>query len=249
MAWELAVTDNADGTGAYVEVGAGSGADFNIERCTVSAGSFGAWSVTNLAPLSGSASVTVTGTGYYRWRVVDANTSAVLVPVVPGYLYQPITDEGDSVYERCLVMIRDRVEALGLTTKEGTELPIVIRQAGDNNQANVSYPCVLIGMIDQAEGDAGGNNQNYDLAYTVLALIVERTQWHADANRARYLQWRERIHKRVHQQRWDLRVPEVWKVECKAGAVISAPESEKRLEYREGLLACQCFARHRKNTA
>jgi len=249
VAWELAVTDLANGNGAIVSIGAGSGVDFNVERSEVAVSSYGAWTVVNDDPLSGSGNLTVSGLGYYRWRIVDAITSAVLAPVVPGYLFQTATAEGDSVYERCLTMLRDRIEGLGLTTKEGTELPIVIRQAGDNNQANISYPCILLGFIDQAESDAGGNSQNYDYAYPVLAQVVERTQWHADANRARYLQWRERIHVRTNQQRWDFRVPEVWKVECKPGAVISAPESKDRLDYREGLLAFQCFARHRKNTA
>lgn len=229
----LTVTDLADGTGATVAVVPDGPSAYRVQRATVTASAVGAYSNV-IGPTAGDIEEDVSGTGYYYWRMVDDSTSAVLV----GPTYQPATAQGDSVYERCLVMMKDKITGLSLSGLTGG---VFIRQMAEEN--NLTFPCILLSIAGRAETLLGGTNEQDDYGYPVVVQIVERCAATTDVNRARHLMWREKIHRSIDQRRWDLRVPEVWKVEVQPAPVISIPETEAQKDYRDGLLTALCVAR------
>lgn len=247
MAWTFTVTDEGDNSGATVAV-TGSGSAYKVQRQTVAVDSVGSWTDV-VSSTSSEATTTVGGTGYYRWRLIDTGTSALVAPtnVGVGYYYQPATQEGDSVYERCIVMLKERIEGLNLTMVGGAAVGVYDRQMG--NAINIEFPAIILAIAGEAEELLGGSNRSDDYGYPVIIYIAERTAAKADERRARHLFWREQIHRRIDQQRWDLRVPEVWTCRVRTGPVIDIPKTEENQDYRTGSLAVTCVARQQRNTA
>jgi hypothetical protein len=238
----IEVVDNADGTGATVTITGSLGGTVQIRRSAVAVDG-PILPAVQVGSTVGNGTTTVAGIGYWNWYAYEN------IAYYTDEIYVPTTLHGDSVYERCLVMLKDRIDDLGLTTVSGDPLNVVIQQAGDNNQTNLSYPCLLLAILGQAEEVGPFDNQRDSIGYPILAQIIERTPWELDTYRGRMLQWREKIRRRVNNQKWDARVKEVWKVEVLPAPVISVPESERRLVYREGLMLFRCLAVERRNTA
>lgn len=243
MAFTLTITDLANGTGARINVTPGVGEDaieYRLQRAeqgTASLGDYenvGPWEPDPLTGPSGEG--TIDGTGYYQWRVIQDSDDSVLA----GPIYQPATAEGDSIHERCLVMLQDKMlhmiehgQLVGLES-------VLIRGGGDNT--NTSYPAAILMLADgRAEEDLGGGSQHDLVGYPVAVVIADRVAWKKDLLRARLLSWRQQLWEAINGQRWDLRVPEVYQTLVRPAAIL--PPFDGVTEYRESWLTLVCCAR------
>jgi len=240
----LTITDNADGTGVSASCVYSTGGTVSLYKATVSASGIGSYSVASTRSNTGAFTFSpAIATGYYAWYATAGSDTTTVVRC-------NATDEGDSVHERCLTMISDRIAGLNLTNVNGNTLTVYKRQM--NDESNVSYPAFILSIAGQPEDILGGNNQEDDIGYNVTVSIVERCAAETDIHRARYLMWRDRIRAALHNKpgsRFDARVPECWNCIVKPGAVIDIPETKEQADYRYGLLTVQCVCRVRRQAA
>ena len=244
MSLTLTITDNADGTGVSASCVYSGGGTVSLYQATVSASGIGSYTLAATRSSTGAFTFSPdVPVGYYSWyATAGADTT---LPVRCN-----ATLEGDSVHERCLVALGDRIAALGLTTVGGEAVSVFLRQM--NDEANVSYPAFVLSIAGQAEQVVGGNNQDDNLGYLVTVSIAERCKADADVHRARYLMWRDRIVRGVANRpgsRWDARIPECWAVNVQPGPVIDVPTTEKQGDYRVGLVSFVFVCRQRRLTA
>lgn len=231
MALAIAVTDNEDTTATVTVSGAGS------STVTIKRGVYGVTgTLTDTATVGlivGDGDVIVAGAGLWGWYAqIGAGTPT-------STTYKPITDGGDSVHERCLVMVKDRIDSLELPGLAGG---VFIRQMG-GRPLTLQFPCIVLTIAGLSETDEGGTNLHDHVGYPIGVQVAERCAATADEHRGRHLSWRNRIRNAVNHQHWDLRVPEVWKCVASNGAIISVPETDADLNYRVGLLTINCVAR------
>lgn len=225
MSWSIAVHDLGNNTGARVDyVGDGATA-FRIRRATVSRTGYGAYSDANAA-LTGSGSVTISGIDYYSWQMVnDASGS-----VVAGPVFQPATAGGDSIWERLLVAITDRITALALPDYE------ILDAFWPNAVAKKFVPFISVTPSNQPPQLGDGEIEDTDMLYSAMVCIVERFSGSVSTRRPQFLHAVERLQQSLcHvEPNWDYRVPEVYSVTATPAAFVDADHVD-----REKLRYCQ----------
>lgn len=240
MALTLAITDNANGTGGVATISGSLGGNVALYRRTVAASSLSI--PTQVSSRFGDGTITgLSALGYYSWYAIEAES------ITSNTVFQPMTANGDSIYDRCLVMLKDRIDGLQLTTIGGQAVGTYIRQLG--SMADVSLPCILLMIADQIPELMGGGNMRDIYGYRIAGVIVESTAPESDENRDRYLMWHEKVHRRTDQQRWDLRVPELDRVEVQPGPIIASPKPEDGPLKKFGWIGWRCVARQVRNAA
>lgn len=244
MALTLSVTDNADGTGVSASCVYSSGGTVSLYRATVAASGIGSYSVvttrSNTGPFTFSPATAV---GYYSWYATAGSDTTTAV-------YVNATAEGDSVHERCLTALSDRLSGLQLASVTGTQISIFTRQM--NEPTNVSYPALVLSIAGQPEDVLGGPNDRDDFGYNVTVSIAEQCSADADIHRARHLMWRDKIRAAIHNKpasRWDARLPECWNCVAKPGPVIDIPQTGEHGDFRVGLLTVQFICRVRRQAS
>ena len=229
MALTLTISDNADGTGAVATVAGSSGGSVTINRASVTASAIGSYAPAGSR--TGDGTVSVSGTGYYYWQAVEGSTSSTAT-------YKPTTTDGDSVWNRCVTMIADRIKAIPLTTIGSSS---VFDKVLNDLDTNVP-PCVVVSPTGESERPYGGPIAHDDTGYPIAVMLVEDVTDNVEASRGRFFKWRERIHRVLENQIFDLRVPEVWNVAIEPAPAIATGEiKENRI--RMGLLTAVCIAR------
>lgn len=200
MPWELTVTDLQTGGGASVSVGAATGDEWIVQRATVTSAGVGAYA-TVVGPLTGSGTTGVTGVDYYMWRLVDNVTSDILA----GPTFQPTTTGGDSIWNRAVVVVKDRIKDEVLPTIGTTNVH-------DKLLANLyvlTLPCIVVTPTGTTLRENGGTNERDDIGYPMDVMLIEKVADDVEAVRNRFLYWTERCHDLLRNQNWeDARLPE-----------------------------------------
>jgi hypothetical protein len=221
------VVDKADGTGAVLTVTGSSGGVVTANRATVTVSSLGAFASTGVTRVGD-------GTGYYRWNVTEGVSTS-------NEIYQPATAEGDSIWDRCVTMIADRIRSLNLPGLTGgvvtdKELPLL---------NELTYPCVVLTTANEQEESAGDSNMTDDITYPVIITVGEDRGDDAQNYNQRWKMWRERIRNSINEHRWDYRVFEVWKVVAVPGVALDATHLNQ-VKHAFGLLTANCVAKVRR---
>lgn len=248
MAFIATVTDNLDGTATVVVNAGGSSAGYFVHRAEQAVSSLGSYAVPSSpsqgSGLTGNTTTTFSGSGYFRWKLVAASGGATLA----GPEYLPIFEGGDSVYDRCLVMVKDRIAALDLPSV--TSGHVYLREIPVLEDGTMETPCVVVSDYGQQEEVRSGTNGQDDYAYPVSVLFIESQSPQGDEEevRRRNLRTREAIHRAIdHIAPWDSRVPEVYQCEVRPAEVIS-PEWEQEYGVRASGLVVNCIARQNRGT-
>ncbi len=225
MSWSIAVHDLKDGTGARVDyVGDGATA-FRIRRATVAASGYGSYADVGTA-LTGSGSAIVSGTGYYSWQMVNDGSGSV----VAGPVYQPATHGGDSIWERLLVALTDRIAALALHEYE------VLDSFWPNVVAKKFVPFISVTPSNQPPTIGDGEIEDTDILLPAMICVVERFSGPVSTRRPQFLHAVQRLQQSLcHvEPNWDYRVPEVYAVRAEPVAIVDADHVD-----REKLRYCQ----------
>jgi hypothetical protein len=235
VALGVTIQDQANGSGALATVAGSSGGSVAMWRAPVTASAIGTY--VSVTSRTGDGTITVGGTGYYSWYAVEGVTQTSAV-------YQPITAEGDSVAERCLVMVKDRIEALSLP---GLDSGHVYAKALLGDQLDVEYPCVVVSFDSQAETPRGGTNMHDIVAVNIrVDAIDNRVGANGDEFRAQALNWRQRISRAIDHSHWDARVPEVMWAEVQPNQVFEL--SRENTLARWGVVTVSCVSRLLRGT-
>jgi hypothetical protein len=233
MALAHSVADSADGTGVVVTISGSSGGTVTVNKATVSVSAIGAYS--SAGTRTGDGTIGVSGTGYFSWYVSEGATTTTPT-------YQPATDGGDSVWERCLTMVKDRIVTLSLPAiTSNTNVKVLADLDG------LTLPTVIVSPTGESERYLGGPVGRDDVGYPVAVMLLQSTADDVEATRARYLRWRQRVERALHNGKWDERVPEVYTVTVEpAAAIDTGVVSEDRV--RLGMLTAVCVARMSRGT-
>ena len=239
MPLTLTISDNFDATANVTASGTGGGT-IRIMRASVAVG--GAGSYSEVGTISGDGSTSINGGGYYNWyleKTGSATTSTTYFPVLAG---------GNSVYDRCLTMIADRIKTLDLPSVDSSH--VYVREIPVLEDGTMETPCVVVSDYGQQEEVREGTNGQDDYAYPVSVLFIESQspQGDDDEARRRNLRIREAIHRAIdHIAPWDLRVPEVYQCEVRPAEVINA-DWEQQYSIRASGLVVNCIARQNRGT-
>lgn len=237
MALAIAITDNANAT-ATVTVSGSSGGTVQIRRHVYGPdGNEG--SEFTVGTRVGDGTLIIAGAGYWNWYAYingSTYTSEVYVRVTVG---------GDSIYDRCLDMLKDRIESLDL---DGLDT-VYVNKVAPVDIANLDFPCVMLTLADQAEEKVTVENMRDDITYTVSVTILDRIEAADNSNRGRFLHWRRRIERAIDNQRWDYRVPTVWKCETRPAQVVASAETTGLPELTQGGLIVACISREYRGVA
>lgn len=245
MALTLQVRDLGNGLGAKVKVTGTPTSGVQIYRATVTVSGIGAYSVVQTPVVIGT-EYTVAGTGYYWWKATDGS-------VTSNIEYQATSDGdtyGSDPWSRSITMIQDRIEALDLdwTWLGGVEgVPIVHyyfspKSDEDSSPLNIPSPCVLLTIAGEIETIEDKTNQQDDIIYPVVISIVEKKHQNPESNRGRILWHRWRIHRALHDQQWDYRVPECWRIRVRPAQVLHTSWLEQAA-VRWSLMTALCICR------
>lgn len=238
MTLTLTLTDNYDGT--VTAAGSGtSGATCKVYRGTYAV-SGPEYPMTLQGSFVGDSSVTVSGEGYWNWRL-DAG-----IGLSTEEVYFPVHEGGDSVYDRCLTMVADRISSLSL---DGVGDRVYVREVPVTDTGLIELPCIVVTDYGQQEDTIGGGSTFDDYAYPVSVVMLDTVSPGSDdpEQRRRGLRWREAIHRACDHQSWDRRVPEVYECEVQPAQVID-PTWEQQYSYRMSGLVVKCQARQLRGT-
>jgi hypothetical protein len=233
VAVTLTVTDLANGNGATVVVaddGLPSGeTTWFLKRAVVTAAGAGVY-LTLTSGTGPAPGETISGVGYYSWKLTDAFDVTLAGPT-----FQTTTSEGDSVWNRCLVMVADRITAANLSG-----LTVYTKFWPDID--NMTFPCALVTNTGLQERFASATNLRDDVVYPVSVELGHKLDGNLESRWAQALYYRHKLERAFASSRFDERVPEVWLTESEFGP-FAEPEAVRDQRMRLGLFTVQCHAR------
>lgn len=233
MAWTMTPTDVADASGASVVV-SGTGSAYKVQRAPVTVTGTGSY-VDKVGPTSSGGTTVVAGLGYWMWQLIDSGSSAVL----DGPDYVPATAEGDSVWDRCLVMVADRLAAIGIPWIDADRIFTKVMPTDIDLSVG---PAVLVTATNLTAEVVNQTNKRDDVVYPVTIVVDEATPNDLNAHRQRFLKAAHQIDRAFSNQSWDARVPEVWIVNSIPGTTFDGQTIHDNRE-RYSLNTIKCKAR------
>lgn len=255
MITSFKVKDNADGTGAaiYAVSSLAGTPTTTIARAQVAVGGVGSYANVGTIVAPATTTGTIAGTGYWSWRATDTDN-------VPVYVYQPATAEGDSLWERYLVMIADRIDSLNLPgLPSGVYYDIPSPGAppfgvyvGTSPKLNLlPRPVIVCYTLGQSEEKSTEPQpmQTDDIIYPVFIEMIGPQQIDdLEVWRRRWSFYRERIDRAINEQRWDARAgTELLNVVHSPGIAVSV-DLLKGIRTRVGSSTAKCLARMWRGT-
>lgn len=151
---------------------------------------------------SGVATLTVTPAAYgrYSWLAVQLTAGGDADNLSQSY-YRPLVDPAyRSVWERCILGVKDTVDGLALDGISSAKIvaqwwPKILRDM------EPSPPCVLISPFGAEEYPPTGVNDEDDVGYPVVVVMVDKVNQESAGNITRDLLWREQISRVLRFQR------------------------------------------------
>lgn len=236
MALSLSIADSANGNGGVATISGSSGGTVTVNRATATASAIGSYS--SAGSRTGDGTVSLTGTGYFYWYASEGATTTSVT-------YQPLTANGDAIWDRCVTMVADRIKALNLPIIGSTYVYDKVLPDLDAlmpRSTPVDY-IVAVTATGERERMLGGPVGRDDIGYPCLIMLIHRVESDVETVRGRYYRARDRIERALTNQGYfDLRVPEVHNITTEpAPAIDTGQIAEDRV--RLGLLTAVCVAR------
>lgn len=238
----LIVADAGGGTATITVSGATVGRTVRAyyQYRTAQAGPTG-WIAAGIATVGagGQASISVTpatGYGYYTWVVAQFDSAGLLVENLSQTYFRPLVDPtARSVWERCAVAVKDVIDGLNLSGIDTSHSlvewwPKILRGMSP------APPCVLVAPFSAEDYPNTGVNDQDDVGYPVLVVLVDKLNNDSAANMTRDLLWREKVSRVFRFQRL-AGVPEVYNSDIRPDVVVH-PDA-----YANGLLVSSILLR------
>jgi hypothetical protein len=222
----LAVSDNANGTGAVATI-TGADGDATVTLYSQLVGQ-SSWTSRGSRTGNGTIGVSLTATGYYWWHAQAVKNGG---SAVSNLVYQKISSSSQAVLDAILDACEARVQSLSLTGIGQVRAQMYPDTAGLTLPAVVIYP-------PGKELMPGGPNSMDDLVYPIMFATVEASNRKAlrTNETKRHLLWREIIRKSFNAQPRLVDVPTVWNSEVDPSDIVNPPGWEKLNLHVSGLL-------------
>jgi hypothetical protein len=196
MAVTLAITDNADGTGAVATVSGVVGGTSTTVYYSTFTGAMGSYIWTSAGIVVGNSTLaTALATGFYVWLAVNDNGGVL---TLSSLVYRNLTDATESVHELIVDAVVTRIKSIGL---DGITSSKIKRLWVPKSDPTLTPPPAVIVSPLGAEGDESNVMSQDDIGYPVLVVITDALNGNNDLNMRRDLAWREKIAKALRNQR------------------------------------------------
>lgn len=171
---------------------------------------------------TGTASVSVSPSGSYgrySWFAVQLDGPGTGVEDFSQSYYRPLVDpDYKSVWERCVLAVKDTIDGLAL---DGIASANVVAEWWPKILKNMTPrpPAVLIAPFASEDYPNTGVNDQDDVGYPVIVVMVDKLNSESAANMTRDLLWREQISRVFRFQRL-AGVPEIYNSQIQPDVVV-----------------------------
>lgn len=239
---ELIVADAGLGEATATVSGGTSGrtAQLFYQRRTAQVGPV-VWASGGTAVFDGSGQAVISSTpaagfGRYSWFAVQLDTGGTAATNFSQNYFRPLVDqEYQSVWERCVLNVKDTIDGL---TLDGITTAKTLAQWWPKILRNMTPepPAILIAPFASEDYPNTGVNDEDDVGYPVVVVMVDKINNEGAVNMRRDLLWREQISRVFRYQRL-AGVPEIYNSQIQPDVVVH-PDA-----YAHGLLVSSILFR------
>jgi len=207
----LAMSDNADGTGAVATVASADSGTTNTVYVQAFNGDLGTgdWTSKGSRTGNGTIAVSLATAGHYLAYLTSSDGSGGTS--VSAVVYFVVTTGADATHYQCLVATQAVIQSLLLDGIANSS--VVVKKIPLDRilgPQGISYPGVLVTPARETMDHTAGLNRLDDVGYGVLITMLDADNQEPTvaANINKYLTWRQRISKAFRNQRLS-GVPEI----------------------------------------